>query len=140
MQCCSLLLSRNHFACSRFLLFLSLLLWTFLAFFFLWCFSLAINPAEFCGHLKEGMSSQIYMISCVFFPHDCLSSSQRNTIWILAELTKIPFCCILECFPLPIFEVFFFFYSVTIYANITHLEPQYWISLVCTDLLYRRTD
>ncbi|KAE9597711.1 hypothetical protein Lalb_Chr16g0389511 [Lupinus albus] len=40
---------------------------------------------EFYGHFNEEMSSQIYMISCIFFPHKCLSFiTNRYTILILS--------------------------------------------------------
>ena len=79
------------------LLSLSLFLCDLCDFLSLWSALLfAINLQSSVGCLKEGMSSQFYMICC-FLPTWCTVSvsSQENTLQILTELTEMPFPIIL---------------------------------------------
>lgn len=99
MQCCSLLLFGNHFLALSFLLILLV--------FSLCFFSFGITSAEFCGDLKEGMSSQIHMISCVFSPHDWLSLfiNKYYTFYLFLNLQNYPFSHILDSFRSSILKV-----------------------------------
>jgi hypothetical protein len=57
-------------------------------------FSFATNFDELWGHLKgRDMSSQIQMISCVFFSHEhCPQFIQRQILfWFMFNLLKCPF-------------------------------------------------
>lgn len=84
---------------------LSPLMILLLAFFPSGAFLFAINSAEFCGHLKEGMSSQIHMISCVFFQHDCLSLFINKYYIHFGWTYKSTLLYILESFHLPNFKM-----------------------------------